>query len=56
MAVEQFTEREIETLRKGASGAGMLVAISDKSFFDTSRKPAPSQNTLCRLEETPRAH
>lgn len=35
---EQFSESEIETLRKGASGAGMLVAISDKSFFDTFKE------------------
>ncbi len=29
---------EIETLRKGATGAGLLVAVSDKSFFDTFKE------------------
>ena len=38
MTDEQFTESEIETLRKGASGAGMLVAVSDTSFFDTFKE------------------
>jgi hypothetical protein len=26
---------EIETLRKGAMGAGLLVSVSDRGFFDT---------------------
>jgi hypothetical protein len=33
-----LTEAEIETLRKGATGAGMLVAVSDKSFFDSFKE------------------
>jgi hypothetical protein len=35
---ETFDETEIETLRKGAFGAGMLVAVSDRSFFDTFKE------------------
>ncbi|HSC90798.1 MAG TPA: hypothetical protein VLB86_04005 [Gaiellaceae bacterium] len=33
-----FDESEIETLRKGASGAGLLVAVSDRGFFDTFKE------------------
>ena len=38
MNAEQLSETEIETLRKGAAGAGMLVAVSDKSFFDSFKE------------------
>ena len=34
----QFTEQERETMRKGVTGAGMLVAMSDKSFFDSFKE------------------
>ena len=30
-----FTEEEWETLRKGVSGSGMLVSLSDRDFTDT---------------------
>jgi len=33
-----LTEDEIETLRKGATGAGLMVAVSDRSFFDTFKE------------------
>lgn len=35
---ETFTETELETLRKGATGAGLLVAVSDRGFFDTFKE------------------
>ncbi|MFN2469392.1 MAG: hypothetical protein ABR583_00035 [Gaiellaceae bacterium] len=38
MNEQQFSETEIETLRKGATGAGMLVAVSDRGFFDTFKE------------------
>lgn len=38
MNAQPLTETEIETLRKGATGAGMLVAVSDRSFFDTFKE------------------
>ncbi len=38
MDAEPLSETEIETLRKGATGAGMLVAVSDKSFFDSFKE------------------
>ena len=33
-----FTEQEWEDLRKGATGAGLLVSVSDRSFFDTFKE------------------
>jgi hypothetical protein len=38
MNAQPLTETEIETLRKGAAGAGLLVAVSDRSFFDTFKE------------------
>ena len=31
-------EAELETLRKGARGAGLFVALSDRGFFDTFKE------------------
>lgn len=33
-----FTEEEWEQLRKGATGTGLLVSASDRSFFDTFKE------------------
>ena len=33
-----FTEQEWEELRKGVTGAGMLVSLADRSFFDTFKE------------------
>jgi len=33
-----FTEQEWETLRKGATGAGLLVSVSDRSLFDSFKE------------------
>jgi hypothetical protein len=35
---DTLTENEIETLRKGAMGAGLLVSVSDRKFFDTFKE------------------
>jgi len=35
---EALSEQEIETLRKGAMGAGLLVSVSDRGFFDTFKE------------------
>jgi hypothetical protein len=35
---ETLTDDEIETLRKGALGAGLLVSVSDRGFFDTFKE------------------
>ena len=33
-----FTEPEWEAMQKGISGAGVLIAISDRGFFDTFKE------------------
>jgi hypothetical protein len=33
-----FTEEEWQQLRRGVTGAGLLVATSDRSFFDSFRE------------------
>ena len=33
-----FTEEEWEALRKGVTGAGLLVSLSDRGFFDTFKE------------------
>lgn len=33
-----FTEQEWEQMRKGATGAGLLVSVSDRSFFDSFKE------------------
>jgi hypothetical protein len=35
---QDFTEEEWDQLRKGATGAGLLVAVSDRSFFDSFKE------------------
>ena len=35
---EDFTEQEWEALQKGVTGAGLLVSLSDRSFFDTFKE------------------
>jgi hypothetical protein len=41
-----FTEEEWEQLRKGATGAGMLVAMSDRSFFDSFKEASSLAKNL----------
>jgi hypothetical protein len=33
-----FTEQEWETLHKGVTGGGLLVSVSDRSFFDSFKE------------------
>jgi hypothetical protein len=35
---ELFDDTEVETLHRGALGAGLLVAVSDRGFFDTFKE------------------
>jgi len=35
---EIFDDTEIETLRRGATGAGLLVSLSDRGFFDSFKE------------------
>ena len=47
---EMLSENEIETLRKGAMGAALLVSVSDRGFFDTFKEAG----TLARHVATAR--
>ena len=38
MSTEPLSDTEVETLRKGATGAALLVAVSDRGFFDTFKE------------------
>ena len=33
-----LTEQEREAMQKGATGAGLLVSVSDRGFFDTFKE------------------
>ena len=35
-----FTDAEWETMQKGVTGAGLLVSVSDRGFFDTFKEAA----------------
>jgi hypothetical protein len=35
---EALSEHEVEILRKGALGAGLLVSVSDRGFFDSFKE------------------
>src|SRR5437867_3408691 len=35
---ELLSESEFETLHRGAMGAGLLVSVSDRGFFDTLKE------------------
>jgi hypothetical protein len=35
---EALSEQDVETLRQGALGAGLLVSVSDRGFFDTFKE------------------
>jgi hypothetical protein len=35
---ETLSENEVETLRTGATGAALLVSVSDRGFFDTFKE------------------
>jgi hypothetical protein len=56
MSTQPFSEPEIEILRKGATGAGLLVAVSDKGFFDTFKEAGAMAKHLAsakRSSESP---
>lgn len=51
MATEVFTDTEMETLRKGATGAGLLVAVSDRGFFDTFKEAGAMAKHLAEAKQ-----
>jgi hypothetical protein len=46
-----FTEQEWETLEKGLTGAGFLVALSDRGFFDTFKEAGALSRHLREARE-----
>ena len=47
-----FTEQEWEQLRKGATGAGLLVSVSDRSFFDSFKEAGSLAKHLAAAART----
>jgi hypothetical protein len=46
-----FSEQEWETLEKGLTGAGFLVALSDRGFFDTFKEAGALSRHLREARE-----
>jgi hypothetical protein len=46
-----FTEEEWETLQKGVTGAGLLVSVSDRGFFDTFKEAGALAKHLGEAKE-----
>jgi hypothetical protein len=51
MAVADITEQEQESLRKGVMGAGLLVSVSDRGFFDTFKEASTLAKHVARARE-----
>ena len=47
-----FTEEEGEQLRKGATGAGLLVSVSDRSFLDSLKEASSFAKYLLGSRES----
>jgi hypothetical protein len=47
-----FTEEEWEHLAKGATGAGLLVAVSDRSFFDSFKEASSLAKHLAAARDS----
>ena len=47
-----FSENEWETLHKGVTGAGFLVAVSDRGFFDTFKEAGALARHLREARES----
>ena len=46
-----FTEQEWESLQKGVTGAGLLVSLSDRSFFDTFKEAGALAKHVANAKE-----
>ena len=46
-----FTEQEWDTLQKGVTGAGLLVSVSDRGFFDTFKEAGALAKHLSKARE-----
>lgn len=48
-----FSEQEWDTLEKGVTGAGFLVALSDRGFFDTFKEAGALSRHLREAQNQP---
>jgi hypothetical protein len=47
-----FTDQEWESLQKGVSGAGLLVSLSDRSFFDTFKEAGSLAKHIAQAKQS----
>lgn len=47
-----FTDQEWESLQKGVTGAGLLVSLSDRSFFDTFKEAGSLAKHLAQAKQS----
>ena len=47
-----FTEQEWDALHKGVTGAGLLVSLSDRSFFDTFKEAGALSKHVAKAKQT----
>ena len=47
-----FTEQEWDTLQKAVTGAGLLVSVSDRGFFDTFKEAGALAKHLAEARES----
>ena len=50
-AKADFTPEEWETLRRGAMGAGLLVSVSDRGFFDSFKEAGALAKHMAKARE-----
>ena len=48
-----FTEAEWEAMQKGVTGAGLLVSVSDRGFFDTFKEAGALAKHLASARNSP---
>ena len=47
-----FNEQEWDALHKGVTGAGLLVSLSDRSFFDTFKEAGALSKHVAKAKQT----
>jgi hypothetical protein len=47
-----FTDQEWESLQKGVTGAGLLVSLSDRGFFDTFKEAGSLAKHLAQAKQS----
>jgi hypothetical protein len=47
-----FTDQEWESLQKGVTGTGLLISLSDRSFFDTFKEAGSLAKHLAQAKQS----